>query len=141
MLKTVVKFLILTEAFTVVTFAGGWWGVPMVALIWGLSEGPRARPVLLASICAAAAWGSLLLLDAARGPLGEVAARFGGVMGMSPLALYAITLLLATLLSWSASVVGAEIRRAVLALRARSKSPVSEPAPAPNAPEVAVMDA
>ena len=140
MLTTLVQFLILTEAFAIMTFAGGWSGVPVVAFVWALSVGPRAKPVLLATLCAAAAWGSLLLLDAARGPLGDVAARFGGVMGMSPLTLYAITLLLATLLAWSASVIGAEIRKAVLARRARQKSPVREPAPVPNAPEAAVAD-
>ena len=141
MLTTVVQFLILTEAFAVVTFAGGWSGVPVVAFVWALSVGPRAKPVLLPTICAAAAWGSLLLLDAARGPLGEVAVRFGGVMGMSPLALYAITLLLATLLAWSAAVIGAEIRKTVLARRAGSKSPVSEPAPLSSAADIAVADA
>ena len=39
MLRTVVKFLLLSEAFAIVTFAGGWSGVPFLALV-------RASPVV-----------------------------------------------------------------------------------------------
>lgn len=141
MLKTIVKFLILTEAFTIVTFAGGWSGVPVVAFIWALSVGPRGRPVLLATLCAGVAWATLLILDAVRGPLGEVASRVGIVMGMSPLLLYVITLLFATLLGWSASTIGAESRKMLLATRGASKPRVTEPSSLPNAPDVVVADA
>lgn len=141
MLRTAVKFLILTEAFAIVTFAGGWSGVPVVAFILALSVGPRGRPVLFATLCAGAAWASLLILDAVRGPLGEVASRVGIVMGMSPLLLFAITLLFAMLLGLSASTIGAEIRKMILARRGRSKSRVVGPTSLPNAPDVVVADA
>ena len=52
----------------------------------------------------------LLLIDAARGPVGEVAARLGGVMGLPPAALVVCTLLFPALLAWSASSIGAAAR-------------------------------
>lgn len=141
MLKAIVKFLILTEAFAIVTFAGGWSGVPVVAFVWALLVGPRGRPVLFATICSATAWATLLILDFVRGPLAEVASRVGSVMGVPPVTLYAITLLFAAILAWSASTIGAAIRKFVVTRRARSKSPMIEPTPMTNAPDVVVADA
>ena len=153
MLRTVVKFILLSEAFAVVTFAGGWSGVPFLALVVGLSAVPEERPVRWATLCAAAAWLELLLLAASRGPLGEVATRFGGVLGLPPAVLFGVTLLFSALLAWSASTIGSAIRSAVLARRVGSAEPLATsgmPIPGPtnasdeagNArPEVATADA
>src|SRR5260221_12307602 len=102
-LRVVVKFLLLSEAFAVATYAVGWWAIPLVALVCGLVMNPEGRPIYYSTICAAAGWLSLLLLDAARGPLGEVASRFGGVVGFPPAALIVTTLIFPALLAWSAS--------------------------------------
>ena len=56
MLSKAVKFLLLTEAFAVATYAVGWWGVPVLALICGLAVEPKARPLRFISLCAAAGW-------------------------------------------------------------------------------------
>jgi len=110
MLGAVVKFLLLAEAFAVATFALGWWAVPLVALLCGLGMNREGKPIRYATLCAVAGWLSLLLLDAARGPVGEVAARFGGVLRVSPLVLFAITLAFPALLALSASFLGAALR-------------------------------
>jgi len=120
MLRTVVKFILLSEAFAIVTFAGGWSGVPVLALVMGLFTASEGKPVRWATLCAATAWLELLLLVATRGPLGEVATRFGGVLGLPPVALLGITLLFPALLAWSASTIGTAVRSAVLARRLRS---------------------
>lgn len=139
MLTKAIKFVLLTEAFAVVTFAGGWSGVPVLAFIWGLAEG-SARSTRFSAVCAAAGWGSLLLLDAARGPVGEVATRFGGVMGLPPVALIGITLLFPALLAWSASSIAAAIRKTILARRAQPAETATEPITSAGAGGVAIAD-
>jgi len=114
MLRAAVKFVLIAEAFAVGTYALGWWAVPLVALLCGLTISVDGKPVIYATVCAAAGWSMLLLLDAARGPLGEVAARFGGVMGFPPAALVVTTLLFPALLAWSASSIGAAVRKKVV---------------------------
>jgi hypothetical protein len=140
MLRATVKFLLLTEAFAVATFAFGWWAVPLLAFAWAAFVDTR-RPVMFATMCATSAWIAVLLLNAARGPLDIVAARFGGVLGFPSVALIAATIIYAALLSWSASFVGAAIRKSLF----RKPAEVEEPEPAPQhragAREVAVADA
>ena len=109
-----VKFVLVAEAFAVATYALGWWAVPLVALVCGLVIRPEGSPVLFPTVGASAGWLTLLLIDAARGPLGEVATRFGGVVGFPPVALVVITLLFPALLAWSAAFIGAETRRKML---------------------------
>jgi hypothetical protein len=154
MLRTVVKFILLSEAFAIVTFAGGWSGVPVLALFLGLITKAEGKPVRWATLCAAAAWLELLLVAASRGPVGEVATRFGGVLGLPPLALLGITLLFPALLAWSASSIGAAVRNAVFARRLHSagaRTAAGEPGTsgstntsgeaANTTPEVATADA
>ena len=101
-MKPAVKYVLLAEAFAVATYGVGWWSVPVVAALWGFFSGDahRARNAALA---AAGGWGTLLLLDAARGPVGTMARQLGEVMGVPSLVLYALTLLFPALLAWSAA--------------------------------------
>jgi hypothetical protein len=122
MVRSTVKFLLLTEAFAVATYAFGWWTVPLLAFAWAAFV-PTRRPVLFATICAAAGWASMLLLDAARGPVDTVGARFGGILGVSSIALIAITIVYAALLAWSASLVGAAIRKSLFRKVVESEEP------------------
>lgn len=140
MLRATVKFLLLTEAFAVATFALGWWAVPLLAFLWAVFMDAKRRPVFFATVCATAAWCGVLLLDAARGPLSVVAERFGGVLGFPPVALIAITILFSALLAWSASSVGAAIRRFVVVRRAETRGPEPAPQPRRGAGEVVVAD-
>lgn len=143
MLRSIVKFLLLTEAFAVTTYAFGWWAVPLLAFGWAALVHTR-RPVFFATICAASAWTAMLLLDAARGPVNAVGERFGGILGVPAIALIAITILFATLLAWSASFVGAAIRKSVFhkAVETTVKSEEVEAAPRERATagEVAIAD-
>src|SRR5688572_11148659 len=50
MLRATVKFLLLTEAFAVATFAFGWWAVPLLAFAWAAFVDTK-RPVMFATLC------------------------------------------------------------------------------------------
>ena len=134
------KFLLLTEAFAVATFALSWWAVPVLAFLWAVVIDPKSRPVFFATVCAIAAWCGVLLLDAARGPLLVVAERFGGVLGFPPVALIAITILFSALLAWSASSVGSALRRFLFVRRPALNTSETAAQPRPGAAEVAVAD-
>ena len=96
---------------------------------------------MFATICATSAWIAVLLLDAARGPVDVVAARFGGMLGFPAGALIAVTIIYAALLSWSASFVGASVRKSLFrrAVEPEEQAPVTPQRAA--ATEVAVADA
>jgi hypothetical protein len=113
----------------------------VLALICGLAVEPKARPLRFVSLCAAAGWASLLLLDAARGPLGELARRFGGVMSLPPFVLILITLLFPALLAWSAASIGVAVRRMIPVSRAQTAAPAAEPIANAGAGGVAIADA
>jgi hypothetical protein len=102
MLSGVVKGVLLAEAFAVATFGLGWWTVPLIAAAYALaSTNPnRAR---IAGLCALGGWATLLLLDAAKGPVGAMATRLGGVMSLPPAVLWILTLVFPALLAWSAA--------------------------------------
>jgi hypothetical protein len=107
--RSLVKYVLLAEAFAVTTFGLGWWSVPLVAILWALvsSDSRRARN---AGYAAAAGWATLLVLDAVRGPVGTMAAQLGSVMRVPAIALYALTLLFPALLAWSAAALVPSLR-------------------------------
>lgn len=109
MLARVVKAVLLAEAFAVATFALGWWTVPLVAALYSLatSNPNRARTAALAAL---GGWATLLLLDAAKGPVGAMAARLGGVMNLPPAVLWILTLVFPALLAWSAAALTPSLR-------------------------------
>ena len=110
-MRTVVKFLLLSEAFAVMTFGLGWWTVPIVAALWGIFGLPVERRAGFAAICAAFGWACLLVLHSTRGSLSAVAAQIAEVMFVPPIALYAATLLFPALLAWSAATLAPLLRR------------------------------
>ncbi len=140
MFRSTVKFLLLTEAFAVTTYAFGWWAVPLLAFAWAAFVHTR-RPVLFATICAASAWAAMLLNDAARGPVNTVGDRFGGILGIPSIALIAITIAFSALLAWSASCVGAAVRKSLFRKVVESEKPAPAERQRPTAGEVVVADA
>lgn len=140
MVRSTVKFLLLTEAFAVTTYAFGWWAVPLLAFAWAAFVHTR-RPVLFATVCAASAWAAMLLNDAARGPVNTVGDRFGGVLGIPSIALIGITILFAALLAWSASCVGAAVRKPLFNKVLQSEEPVPAETQRATARDVVVADA
>ncbi|MGK2963387.1 MAG: hypothetical protein ACSLFK_14790 [Gemmatimonadaceae bacterium] len=103
-MSSIIRYVLLAVAFAVATWGLGWWSVPLVAALWGFfsSDFHRARNAALA---AAGGWASLLLLDAARGPVGAMAGQLGELMNLPTFALYLVTLLFPALLAWSAAAV------------------------------------
>ena len=102
MLSRAIKAILLAEAFATATFGFGWWTVPVIAAVYGLiSTNPkRART---AALCALGGWATLLLLDAAKGPVAAMASRLGGVMGVPSTVLLILTLVFPAALAWSAA--------------------------------------
>ena len=101
-MRTIVKAILIAELFAVATYALGWWTVPLIAAAWGfVSRDENVAPYT--ALCAMAGWATLLLLDAAKGPVANMAARLGGVMGIPSVLLYVLTLLFPALLAWSAA--------------------------------------
>ncbi|HMA20574.1 MAG TPA: hypothetical protein VKO87_07200 [Gemmatimonadaceae bacterium] len=97
-----VKAILIAELFAVATYALGWWTVPLIAAAWGFVS-RDANAARYTALCAMAGWVTLLLLDAAKGPVASMAARLGGVMGIPAVLLYVLTLLFPALLAWSAA--------------------------------------
>ena len=105
-----IKHLLLAEAFAVATFGLGWWSVPVVAALWGLASTDRLR-VRNAALGASAGWATLLLLDAARGPVHAMASQLAGVMRVPVPVLYLATLIFPAVLAWSAAALMPSLRR------------------------------
>lgn len=108
--RTVVKFVLLAEAFAVATFGLGWWSVPLVAAAWGLAS-RSPRKAMFAGVAALVGWATLLLLDVARGPVGTMGSQLGSVMKLPPFALYALTLIFPMLLAWCAAMLMPTLRK------------------------------
>lgn len=112
MMRNVVRYVLLAEAFAVATYGLGWWSVPIIAAIWSLASlDPRRAKV--AALCAMGGWATLLALDFMKGPVGTMAAQLGGVMQVPSIALYILTLVFPALLAWSAATLVPQIRKAV----------------------------
>ena len=109
-MKNFVRFVLLAELFAVATYALGWWTVPIVAILWAIFSRDSNR-ALVASLCAAAGWASLLLLDVVKGPVGTMAAKLGGVMGVPGFVLLILTLVFPALLAWSSAALVGEVVR------------------------------
>ncbi len=109
-MRTAVKLILLAEAFAVATFGLGWWSVPIVGALWGaLSREPRRA--ILAGVCAAVGWLTLLILDVARGSVGVMGTQLAEVMSVPTAVLYFVTLLFPALLAWCAAVLAPQLRR------------------------------
>jgi hypothetical protein len=106
-----IPFLITTLAIAAATWLAGWWGVVLAALVVGAVHRRRPGIAWLTALAAIVAWGALLLVDAARGRFGALAAAIGGVMRVPAAAVVVVTLLFAALLAWSSAAVGSEVGR------------------------------
>jgi hypothetical protein len=100
-----VRLALLAAAFAVATFVLGWWAVPLVAAIYAVISSAQRGSAVLSGIAAMIAWGVLLAITAAQGPVGTLAAELGGVLKLKPLAVYAVTIAFPGLLAVSAAVV------------------------------------
>jgi hypothetical protein len=113
-MRSLVKVLLLAELFAVATYAFGWWTVPVIAALWAIVSSDD-KPARLAAVCAALGWGTLLVLDAIKGPVGEMATRLGGVMRVPSVVLILLTLIFPALLAWSAAALVGAFKRGAAA--------------------------
>jgi hypothetical protein len=93
-------------AFALATFIMGWWTVPALAALWGLMTREKNHAELVAAAAAGLGWSLLLIWTTTQGPVGELASRAAGVMGISSLALVGMAIVFSMVLAWSAAVVG-----------------------------------
>ncbi len=118
MRRTLLQILLLSVAFALATGIMGWWTVPALAALWGLLTPNEKHPELAAAAAAGLGWSLLLVWTATQGPIGELASRAAGVMGISSLALVGMAIAFSMALAWSAAVVG---RTGALGARGRGK--------------------
>ena len=112
-MRLLARSALLAAAIAAGTWAFGWWSVPLVAAVWGWTAASFRRPVAVAALAAAFAWGALLawswLASAGRAP--ALAEALGGVMRAPPAALVALTLVFPALLAACASQLTVALRR------------------------------
>jgi hypothetical protein len=85
------------------TVIAGWWTVPVLAAVW-VRVIPRLRGAVRSCMLGAAlAWGLLLGWTALEGPVGLLARRAGGVLGLPGWGLLVVTLLFPALLAGAAA--------------------------------------
>lgn len=99
------RLALLTGAFAIATFVLGWWAVPLVAAVYAVMSAAQRGSAVISGIAAMLAWGCLLAITAAQGPVPTLAAELGGVLKLSPLAVYVVTIAFPGLLAVSAAVV------------------------------------
>jgi len=119
-MNSFLKYLLLAEGFAVTTFGLGWWSVPIVAAFWGMASADRFR-ARNAALCASVGWATLLLIDAARGPVAVMASQLAGVMRVPAPVLYLATLIFPAILAWSAAALVPSLARD------RSKAVIADP--------------
>jgi len=97
------RVALLSLAFAAVTAVLGWWGVPLLALIWGIVGRGTRRPALTAGLAGAAGWAILLAWSATSGPVGVLAGKLGGIAGMPGGLFVGLTILLPFALAFVAA--------------------------------------
>ena len=120
-MKKLLCFVVVAITVGVSTWIGGWWTVPLIALIAGLLRCPAG---LVAGGCTAG-WLLLLLIDVAAESFGRVGTVLAGIMGLPAAALFAVTLAFPALFGWSAASLGNAARR-------RGLTPGSDPGVRPR---------
>jgi len=88
----------------------GWWAVPIVACVGGLLLRPQAWDGARAALAAVVAWGAILGWTAATSPLAKLLHQLSSLMHLPGWALIAVTLVFPMFLSWSAWILGREVR-------------------------------
>jgi hypothetical protein len=100
-----IRMVLLSGAFVAATAAFGWWGVAVVAACWGAIARARRGSALESGLAALVAWGVLLGIDAARGPVNSLVSIIGATLRIRPVGVYAVTLAFAALLALTGAIV------------------------------------
>lgn len=103
------RIVLLATAIALATSVLGWWAVPLVAAGYAAITTAQRGSVVVAGLAAMLAWGGLLAVTAARGPVGTLATELGGVLQVGRPGVYAVTIAFPGLLAISAAVVARAI--------------------------------
>jgi hypothetical protein len=99
------RLVLLATAFAIATSVLGWWAVPVVAAVYAAISSAQRSSALISGVAAMLGWGALLAVDAARGPIGTLAAELAGILRLGPAEIYALTIAYPGLLAITAAVV------------------------------------
>ena len=99
------RLVLLATAFALATFVLGWWAVPVVAAAYAAISSAQRSSAVVSGIAAMLSWSALLAIDAARGPVGTLAAELAGILQLRPAGIYAVTIAYPGLLAISAAIV------------------------------------
>ena len=99
--RIALRLVLLSVAFVIATLLVGWWGVAIVAVVWGVIGREARGAGIVAGTSALVAWALLLAWSFARGPAGELAATLGGIMGTPASAFIALSLVFPAALAWA----------------------------------------
>ena len=113
--RRIAVFIALSATFMATTWIGGWWTVPIVALVAGVTRLRPGRIALAASI----AWLVLLGADAIVGgeAFGRLVVVLSGVLGFPAIVVTGLTVVFPGILGWSAAVLGEWMRDLLAGLR------------------------
>lgn len=89
------------------TWAVGWWGVAIVAVLAGVLARKNSGHPWLTALACMVGWAILMLIDAAAGPFLHVARTVSGAMNIPSAALLSVTLFFPALIGWSGATIGA----------------------------------
>jgi len=112
-MKSTTSFFVLVGLYVLGTVFGGWWAVLAIGAAWGIVVRPDRSPGFGAAWAAAFAWALLLGWTAMQGPIGQLARRVAGTMGIPTVALFLLSLAFAAVVGGGAAWITSWVRRLV----------------------------
>jgi hypothetical protein len=121
MTRTLTRLTLLALAFALATYVFGWWGVPAVAIAWGLASRGGSSAGIRAGVAAMLAWALLIVVPPLFGaPTFGFAGRLAAAMTAPVWALCLAELAFPFAAAWSAATVASAIA---------ARAPERDPAP------------
>jgi hypothetical protein len=105
--------LALAAALALGTAVLGWWAVPALGAVWGLTFTEGRGRVLLPAAAALVAWAGLLAWTGTRGPVLRVTEKVAGIFGIPAFTIVLLALVFPALLAGSAAGAAGGLRELV----------------------------
>jgi len=105
MMRRIWAFIAATLVGTILTWLIAWWVTPIVAAVWVATERDDPWIPSKSAFSGALSWALLLWAFGGDGSIRRIAEAVGGVMGVGPRPLLALTLVFPALLAASAAMV------------------------------------